>query len=48
MFAAGNKALVIALYEQAFNDYQPEQAAAAHLGDRGMAIDPPLHPRILG
>ncbi|MDV9170660.1 hypothetical protein R6V09_11005 [Streptomyces sp. W16] len=48
MSAADNKALVIAFYEQALNDYQPEQAAAAHLGDRGMAIDPPLHPRILG
>jgi hypothetical protein len=27
--AADNKALVIAFYEQAFNDYQPEEAAAA-------------------
>ncbi len=34
MSAADNKALVIALYERAFNDYQPEQDAAAHLGDR--------------
>lgn len=33
MSAADNKALVITFYEQAFNDYQPEQAAA-HLGDR--------------
>ena len=33
MSAADNKALVIAFYEQAFNDYQPEQAAAAHLGE---------------
>jgi predicted SnoaL-like aldol condensation-catalyzing enzyme len=31
--ADDNKALVIAFYEQAFNDYQPEQAAEAHLGD---------------
>ncbi|WP_405948806.1 hypothetical protein OG588_22055 [Streptomyces prunicolor] len=33
MSAADNKALVIAFYERAFNDYQPERAAA-HLGDR--------------
>lgn len=29
---AENKATVIAFYQQAFNDGQPEQAAAAHLG----------------
>ncbi|MEV8545106.1 hypothetical protein [Streptomyces sp. NPDC051572] len=34
MSAADNKALVIAFCEQAFNDRQPEQAAAAHRGDR--------------
>ncbi|MFJ9376166.1 hypothetical protein [Streptomyces sp. NPDC101455] len=34
MSAADNKALVIACYGRAFNDHQPEQAAAAHLGDR--------------
>ncbi|WP_329347796.1 hypothetical protein OG226_03240 [Streptomyces sp. NBC_01261] len=33
MSAVDNKALVIAIYEQAFNDYQPEQAVAAHLGE---------------
>ncbi|WP_216590025.1 nuclear transport factor 2 family protein [Streptomyces brasiliscabiei] len=33
MSAAGNKALVIAFYEQAFNQYKPEEAAAAHLGE---------------
>jgi predicted SnoaL-like aldol condensation-catalyzing enzyme len=33
MSADDNKALVTAFYEQAFNDYQPEQAAKAHLGD---------------
>ena len=32
MSTADNKKLVIAFYEQAFNDGQPEQAAAAHLG----------------
>ena len=32
MSKADNKPLVIAFYEQAFNDGQPEQAAAAHLG----------------
>jgi len=32
MSTADNKTLVIAFYEQAFNDGQPEQAAAAHLG----------------
>ena len=32
MSAAANKELVIAFYQQAFNDGQPEQAAAAHLG----------------
>jgi predicted SnoaL-like aldol condensation-catalyzing enzyme len=31
MSAAANKALVVAFYQQAFNDGQPEQAAA-HLG----------------
>ncbi|HZR51295.1 MAG TPA: nuclear transport factor 2 family protein [Streptosporangiaceae bacterium] len=31
MSAAENKALVVAFYQQAFNDNQPEQAAA-HLG----------------
>lgn len=34
MSADGNKTLVVAFYEQAFNAYQPEQAAEAHLGDR--------------
>ncbi|MFE9597250.1 hypothetical protein [Streptomyces hokutonensis] len=34
MSAADNKALAIAFYEQAFNDYQPEHATAAHPGDR--------------
>lgn len=29
MSAADNKALVIAFYEQAFNDHQPEAAATA-------------------
>ena len=43
MSTADNKKLVVACYEQAFNDGQPEQAAAAHLGatytgDRGMAV----------
>ncbi|CAM5709000.1 nuclear transport factor 2 family protein [Streptomyces canus] len=33
MSADGNKALVNAFYEQAFSDYQPEQAAEAHLGE---------------
>jgi predicted SnoaL-like aldol condensation-catalyzing enzyme len=33
MSADYNKALVIAFYEQAFNDNQPEQAAEAHLGE---------------
>jgi predicted SnoaL-like aldol condensation-catalyzing enzyme len=33
MSAAENKALVTAFYEQAFNDYQPEAAATAHLGE---------------
>ncbi|MEU9247202.1 nuclear transport factor 2 family protein [Streptomyces sp. NPDC048385] len=33
MSAADNKALVTAFYEQAFNDYQPEAAATAHLGE---------------
>ena len=32
MSAAENKALVIAFYEQAFNDNQPEAAAARYLG----------------
>jgi len=32
MAATDNKALVLAFYRQAFNDGQPEQAAAAHLG----------------
>jgi predicted SnoaL-like aldol condensation-catalyzing enzyme len=32
MSTAANKALVLAFYQQAFNDGQPEQAAAAHLG----------------
>ncbi|MEH0529736.1 hypothetical protein QBA75_22530 [Streptomyces stelliscabiei] len=32
MPAADNKALVVAFYEQALNDSQPEQAAA-HLGE---------------
>jgi predicted SnoaL-like aldol condensation-catalyzing enzyme len=33
MSAEQNKALVIAFYQQAFNDYQPEQAASTYLGD---------------
>lgn len=33
MSADDNKALVIAFYAQAFSDYQPEQAAEAHLGE---------------
>ncbi len=33
MSADDNKALVITFYEQAFNAYQPEQAAEAHLGE---------------
>lgn len=33
MTAADNKALGIASYEQPFNDCQPEQAAAAHIGE---------------
>jgi predicted SnoaL-like aldol condensation-catalyzing enzyme len=32
MSPAENKSLVIAFYQQAFNDGQPEQAAAAYLG----------------
>jgi predicted SnoaL-like aldol condensation-catalyzing enzyme len=31
--ADDNKALVVAFYEQAFNDHRPEEAAAAHLGE---------------
>lgn len=33
MSADDNKGLVMAFYERAFNDYQPEQAAEAHLGE---------------
>ena len=32
MSAADNKALVLAFYQQAFNNNQPERAAAAYLG----------------
>ena len=32
MSTVDNKALVVAFYEQAFNDYEPEHAAATHLG----------------
>ena len=32
MSTAANKELLIAFYQQAFNDGQPEQAEAAHLG----------------
>ena len=34
MSPSDNKALVIAFYEQAFNTYEPEKAAATHLGAR--------------
>ncbi|KFF98334.1 hypothetical protein IQ62_25290 [Streptomyces scabiei] len=33
MSAEQNKSLVLAFYQQAFNDYQPEQAASAYLGE---------------
>lgn len=32
MSADENKQIVLAFYQEAFNDNQPEQAAAAHLG----------------
>ncbi|MFF0097093.1 ester cyclase [Streptomyces canus] len=40
MAADDNKALVIAFHEQAFNDYQPEQAAEAHLGESYIQHNP--------
>ncbi|WP_254402877.1 hypothetical protein [Streptomyces sp. AC555_RSS877] len=40
MPAADNKALVIAFCEQAFNDYQPEEAAAAYLGESYIQHNP--------
>ncbi|MDQ0604600.1 putative SnoaL-like aldol condensation-catalyzing enzyme [Streptomyces canus] len=31
---------MVAFYEQAFNDYQPEQAAEAHLGESYIQHNP--------
>ncbi|MFL6173408.1 MAG: nuclear transport factor 2 family protein [Marmoricola sp.] len=33
MSPSDNKALVVAFYEQAFNAFEPEKAAATHLGE---------------
>jgi len=40
MSAAENKQLVLAFYQQAFNDNQPEQAAAEHLASTYVQHNP--------